>query len=145
MKALPCFLLAASLLIGASAYADDGKDAADARAATEHWMKLMDSEEYSAAWKSSAEGVRKGMPKLAWTMLNSALHSPLGTLKSRTFQTFNTQVGTPGKPTTVTLSYLADYENSHKVREQYTAVHETDGVWRVSGYTINSEDGKTAK
>src|SRR5437868_10435363 len=118
MKALSRFLLAASLLLGANAFADDTKDAADARVAAEHWMKLMDAEEYSAAWNASAEGVRKGMPKFAWSMLNSTLHSPLGTFKSRAYQSSSMQASTTGKPASVTLTYLADYENSHKVQEK---------------------------
>jgi hypothetical protein len=34
---------------------------------------------------------------------------------------------------------VADYEKSHNVRETYTATLEADGVWRISGYNINTD------
>jgi hypothetical protein len=137
VKKLLSALLAASLLFCTSAFADN---VADARAAAEKWMKLMDTEEYSAAWNTGAENLRKGMPKMGWNLLSSTIHMPLGALKSRSFKSVETST-----PTSVTLEYLADYENSHKVQEKYTATLESDGVWRISGYTINSDAPKPAK
>jgi hypothetical protein len=139
VKILSSILLAASLLAGSSAFAQGAKEVADARAASEHWMQLMDSEEYSAAWNSSSEGIRKEMPNMAWNLLASATHLPLGTLKSRRFKMAGVKQVAPGKGETITFEYEADYEKNHHVREAITTVHEADGVWRVSGYTINDD------
>lgn len=142
MKALKSVLLAASLLVSSTAFADE---VSDARVAAERWMKLMDAEEYSAAWNTGAENMRKDMPKLVWNMLSSTVHAPLGQFKSRTFKSADSGTASAGKPASVTLEYVADYQNSHKVSEKFTAIREADGVWRVSGYTLNSDNVSAVK
>lgn len=138
-------LLAASLLLTSTAFAQTTKDVADARQATEHWMKLVDAEEYTAAWNSGAENTRKSLPKFAWTMVISGVHLPLGTFKGRSFQSSEVAAPSPDKPAAVTFVYLADYEKAPKVVEKYTATREADGVWRVSGFSLNSDENKPKK
>ena len=145
MKKLHAAALAAFLMIGSAALAQSPKEVADARVAAERWMKLMDSEEYSAAWNSGSEGMRKGMPKFGWNLLASTVHMPLGTFKARTFKSSEVNAATSDKPASVTLTYIGDYENSHNVLEKFTAVQEKDGQWRVSGFTINSDAGKNSQ
>lgn len=138
-------LLAASLLFGTSAFAQGAKDVGEARQATERWIKLIDAEEYAAAWNTSAESTRKSLPKMAWTMVAGGVHLPLGSLKARTLQSSELAAATADKPESVTFVYLADYENAHKVTEKYTATREPDGVWRVSGFSLISDDPKSKK
>lgn len=145
MKKMYSAALLAALLIGSSAFAQNPKEVADARVAAERWMKLMDTEEYSAAWNSGSEGMRKGLPKVGWNLLASTVHMPLGAFKGRTFKSSEVSPATPDKPESVALTYIGDYENSHNVLEKVTAVLEKDGQWRVSGYTISSDAGKNAK
>jgi hypothetical protein len=135
MKKLISFVLA-GLLASGGAFAQGAKEVSDARAATESFMKLMDEEEYSAAWKVSAESVRKEMPKMGWTMLISAVHLPLGTAKGHRYKSASV------KPGAITFEYVGDYENNHQVQESITTVREKDGVWRVSGYNINADSAK---
>lgn len=145
MKKLHSAVLIAALLVGSTAFAQSPKDVADARVAAERWMKLMDTEEYSAAWNSGSEGMRKGLPKLGWNLLASTVHMPLGALKGRTFKSSDVNAATSDKPESVTFTYIGDYENSHNVLEKVTTVLEKDAQWRVSGFTINSDTGKNAK
>ena len=145
MKKLAVIVAATSLLLSFNAFAQDARDVADARKAAESWMKLVDAEEYSAAWNVSSEGMRKGMPKLAWNMLASTVHLPLGTLKSRTLKSTDVKPGAAGKPASVSIEYSADYENSRNVRENITTVRDSDGVWRVAGFTLSSDESKQAK
>jgi hypothetical protein len=139
MKKMSSLVLAAMLLASGGVFAQGAKEVSDARAATEHFMKLMDAEEYSAAWNSGAESVRKDMPKLAWNLLATTVHLPLGTLKGRSYRSATV------KPATITFEYVADYDNNHNVRESVTTVREKDGVWRVSGYGILADDKKPAQ
>jgi hypothetical protein len=141
MKKLSSLLLAALVLAGSPAFAQQG-DIAEARAATEHWLKLMDAEEYAAAWKSTSNGVHDGMPKFAWTTLASATHIPLGAIKSRKFKGATVDKPSADKPglESITFVYVSQYEKSANVSETVTSVHEKDGVWRVSGFNIS--DGK---
>ncbi len=129
-------LFALALLVCCAAYAQSDKDVVEARAASERWMKLMDTEEYSAAWNASATGVKKEIPKLAWNLLASTVHMPLGELKSRSFKSADV------KPSAIALVYQSSYEKNHAVRETVTMVHEADGVWRASGYTIDGDSNK---
>jgi hypothetical protein len=102
-------------------------------------MKLMDAEEYSAAWNASAESVRKEMPKMAWNLLSSAVHLPLGAARGRSYKSASV------KPASITFEYVGDYENNHHVQESITTVREKDGVWRVSGYNIQADSNKAPK
>ncbi len=145
MKRLQSVALAFLLTVSGCAFAQPNKDANDARLAAERWMKLVDTEEYSAAWNTGSESMRKGMPKLAWNLLVSTVHLPLGTLKSRTFQSADANPATGDKPATITLTFTGDYENSHNVQEKVTTVKDADGQWRVSGFNLNSDAGKSAK
>jgi len=133
MKKLSVAALTAVLLISSNPFAQSPKETADARVAAERWMKLMDTEEYSAAWNTGATNMRKDMPKFAWNMLATTIHAPLGDFKSRTFKSSDANTGT------VTLTYVSDYQNSHNVLEKVTTVREADGQWRVSGFSINSD------
>lgn len=130
-KLISCVL--AALLASGGAFAQGAKDVSDARAATESFMKLMDAEEYSAAWNASAESVRKETPKMAWNLLSSAVHMPLGTAKGHSYKSASV------KPGTITFEYIGNYENNHNVQESVTTVREKDGVWRVSGYGIHAD------
>ena len=142
MKRLSVLLAAASLAICFNVSAQNTPDTTAARKAADQWIKLIDAEEYSAAWNSSSAGMRKGMSKIAWNMLASTVHMPLGALKSRSFKSAEVK---PDKPDSVSLEYVANYENNANVRENVTAVRETDGVWRVSGFNISTEQGAKAK
>ena len=140
MKLLTSAILAVSLLTTSTAFAQGDKDVAEARAATEHWMKLMDTEEYSAAWNNGSGGMRKEISKFTWSMIANAMHLPLGDFKSRTFKAAHIKQGTAGKPDSVSFDYVAHYTKSPNVTETVTVIHEADGVWRVSGYTINNDN-----
>ncbi len=132
MKKLIPFVLAA-LLASGGAVAQGAKDVSDARAATENFMKLMDAEEYSAAWNASADSVRKETSKMAWNLLSSAVHLPLGAAKGHSYKSASV------KPDTITFQYVGNYENSRNVQESVTTVRDKDGAWRVSGYGINAD------
>jgi hypothetical protein len=139
MKFLSSIILAASLLTSFTALAQGDQDVADARAATDRWMKLMDTEEYAAAWNSSSEGIRKDMSKFAWTTVAGGTHLILGEVKSRAFKAAQVKPGSAGKFGPVSFEYVSSYTKSASVRETVTVVHEADGVWRVSGYTFNND------
>jgi outer membrane lipoprotein-sorting protein len=130
-KLISCMLVA--LLSSGGAFAQGAKEVSDARAATESFMKLMDAEEYSAAWNASAESVRNETSKMAWNLLSTAVHLPLGTAKGHSYKSASV------KPGTITFEYVGNYENSHNVQESVTTVRDKDGVWRVSGYGIHAD------
>lgn len=139
MKLLTSTILAVSLLSCSMAFAQSDKDVANARAATEHWMKLMDTEEYAAAWASSSEGLRKDMSKFTWSVVGNGTHLALGDFKSRTFKSANIKQTSTGKIESVSFEYVSVYAKKPKVYESITAIPEADGVWRVTGYNFSDE------
>ncbi len=145
MKKLHAAALASLLIFTSTAFAQSPKETADARVAAERWMKLMDNEEYSAAWNAGATSMRKDLPKFAWNMLASTVRLPLGKVKTRAFKSSDLNAATAEKPATVTLTYVGEYEKSPNVLEKVTTVQEADGQWRVSGFSINSDADKSAK
>jgi hypothetical protein len=128
-------MLIAVLLASSAACAQSAADIAEAKAAAEKWLKLVDAEEYSLAYNSSSAGVRDGMPKFAWTTLISATHLPLGNIKSRTLKQTTPKPG----GSSISFEYESRFEKNAKVSESVTTVHEKDGAWRVTGYNINDE------
>jgi hypothetical protein len=139
MKLLTSTILAVSLLSSSIAFAQGDKDVAAARVATDHWMKLMDTEEYAAAWNNSSEGLRKEMSKFTWSMVGSATHLALGDFKSRAFKAAKVKPASAGKPASVSFEYVSSYTKKPTVYETITAIHEADGAWRVTGYTFSDE------
>ncbi len=139
MKLLTSTILVVSLLSSSMAFAQADKDVADARTAADRWMKLMDTEEYAAAWSNSSEGLRKDMSKFTWSLVGNATHLTLGEFRSRAFKAANVKPASAGKLESVTFEYVASYAKTPKVYETITAIHEADGVWRVTGYTFTDE------
>lgn len=139
MKLLTSAILAVSLLSASMAFAQGDKDLADARVATERWMKLMDTEEYEAAWNNSSEGLRKEMSKFTWSIVGTGKHLAVGDFKSRAFKAANVKYASAGKPESVSFEYVSSYTKKPAVYETITAIHEADGAWRVTGYTFSDE------
>jgi Ni/Co efflux regulator RcnB len=139
MKLLTSTILAVSLLASSMAFAQNDKEVAEARVATERWMKLMDTEEYAAAWNNSSAGLRKDMSKFTWSMVGNAAHLALGEFKARTLTAAKVKHASAGKPESVSFEYVSNYSKNPKVYETITAIHETDGVWRVTGYSFTDE------
>lgn len=135
MKTMIAALLAACCLSSAPAFAQEGRVIAAAHGAAQQWLKLMDAEDYSAAYEASANEVRAKTPKFAWNMLLSAVHLPLGQFRSRKLVTTAPEAG--GKR--VKFEFDSEFEKARQVRENVTTVLEQDGKWRVTGYTVASD------
>jgi hypothetical protein len=135
VKAFVSTLLMASLLASPIVLAGETKDTASAQAAAETWLKAMDAEDYSRAWDMSAANVRNDTSKFAWTLLMGAIHMPLGDFKARTLKHTAAKPGADA----VTYEYESRYAKNPKVSETVTTIHEKDGAWRVSGYSVNSK------
>lgn len=135
MKTMIAALLAACCLSATPAFAQDSRAISAAHGATQQWLKLVDAEDYSAAYDASAHDVRTKTPKFAWNMLLGAVHLPLGQFRARKLKTTAPEAG--GKR--ITFEFDSEFEKSKKVRENVTTVLDTDGKWRVTGYTLSSD------
>lgn len=133
MKTFLAAMLAACLTAG-PAQAQDSKALASAQRSTQQWLKLVDAENYDGAWSASASDVRANTPKLAWNMLLSASHLPLGQFRARSLRTAVPEAG--GKK--VRFEFDSEFERDKKVVEKVTTVLDKDGAWRVTGYSVEA-------
>ncbi|MCC2955308.1 DUF4019 domain-containing protein [Massilia sp. IC2-477] len=128
-------VLAVCCLSAAPAHAQEGRVITAAHGAAQEWLKLVDAENYAAAYEASANEVRAKTPKFAWNMLLSAVHLPLGQLRARKLVTTAPEAG--GKR--VKFEFDSQFEKDKQVRENVTTVLDQDGKWRVTGYTVASD------
>lgn len=133
MKTILATLFAVSLL-AAPAQAQDTKALAAAQRSAQQWLKLVDKEDYSAAWDASAIDVRANTSKMAWNMLLSASHLPLGQFRARQLKAVSPEAG--GKQ--VRFEFASQFARDDKAVEKVTTVLDKDGAWRVTGYSVEA-------
>jgi len=135
MKTILATVLALACLSAHPAFAQDSKALASAQRSAQQWLKLVDAEDYSAAWNASAQDVRANTSKLAWNMLLSASHLPLGQFRARRLKNVAPEAG--GKQ--VRFEFDSEFERDQKVVERVTTVLDKDGAWRVTGYSVEAK------
>ncbi|MEW6760251.1 MAG: DUF4019 domain-containing protein [Pseudomonadota bacterium] len=135
MKTIVSAVLTASLLLGASAMAQDTNDTAAARTAAESWLKLVDNGDTGGAWRASSANVRKDTNQFFWGSILNVSRAAFGELKSRKL------TGSSDKGNgQLAFEFDSRFGTDTKVKETVTTVHEKDGSWRVSGYNVNSSN-----
>jgi len=135
MKTILAAVLALACLCAQPVFAADSKTLATAERSAQQWLKLVDAEDYSGAWNASAQDVRANTSKLAWNMLLSASHLPLGQFRARRLKSVAPEAG--GKQ--VRFEFDSEFERDKKVVERVTTVLDKDGAWRVTGYSVEAD------
>jgi len=82
LKTIVSAVLTASLLLGASAMAQDTRGTAAARTAAESWLKLVDNGDTGAAWRASSANVCKDTNQFFRGSIINVSRATLGVLKS---------------------------------------------------------------
>jgi hypothetical protein len=110
----------------------------DAQAATEPWLKLVDTGKYEASWDQAAKLFKASVTKKQWKQAATAARSPLGKLISRKVQSSEYTKKLPGAPdgNYVIIQFTSVFEEKASAVETATVMLDSDGVWRVSGYFI---------
>lgn len=131
-------VIAASLMLATSAYAQEDQRVADAQAAATAWLALVDAGKFEDSWMDSASLFRTAVPRDNWTYAAGAVRNPLGAVRSRTLKsaqfTRTLQNVPPGEY--VVIQYDTDFANKGKLVETITPMREKDGSWKVSGYFV---------
>lgn len=135
MNTLKSVVFAALVLFGSAVAARDPADRVAAQSAAQTWLSLLDSENYSASWDSSANGVRQAISKTDWTKMTRSMRTPLGGLKSRRLNAALPK----DDGTAVSFEFESEFEKIPAVKEAVTATIDNDGVWRVSGYSAKNK------
>jgi hypothetical protein len=119
----------------ASASASAQKEAAGALAAA-GWLVLLDRRDWGTAWETSSSVFRSSVPLAAWMEGIPKVRAPLGNFVERAQVEAVYKTTLQGRPDGDYVSVIFDSKFSEKpVREIVTTVLDSDGKWRVTGYS----------
>jgi hypothetical protein len=109
---------------------------ADALAAAEAWLALVDSGQYAESWDEAAQYFKGAVPKDKWLQTMNAARTPFGKNIFRKLKSKHYKTSLPGAPDGeyVVIKFNASFENKKSAVETITPMLDKDGTWRVSGY-----------
>lgn len=118
------------------AVAEDKTKAAEA--ASEAWLKFVDSGDYPQSWVEASSSFKAAVTQKSWVRQVRAVRQPLGALISRELKSAEYTTTLPGAPDGqyVVIQYNASFVNKKSAIETVTPMLDKDGQWRVSGYYI---------
>jgi hypothetical protein len=105
--------------------------------AAERWLSLVDEERYPESWETLAGLFKKDMNKEAWINDLNRFRKPLGKLVKRTLQYESKSSGASIGEYHI-FQYETSFENKKPVLEAVSVIKDTDGNWRILGYSIPS-------
>jgi hypothetical protein len=110
---------------------------AAAQAAAQAWLALLDAGKYSQSWSTAAKVVQESHPESQWVPHISAIRSRLGAVQSRSLAAESAQ-SKPGAPQGehVVVRFTTHFEHKADAAEIVTLRKDSDGQWRVEGYSI---------
>ena len=110
--------------------------AAAATLAASGWLVLLDRRDWGRAWETSAAMFRSTVPLAAW-MDNIPKARDLGSFVEREPDEAVYRTKLEGRPDGdyVTVIYSSKFTGKAELVEIVTTVRESDGKWRVTGYS----------
>jgi len=111
---------------------------ADATAAAESWLAVVDAGRYGESWETAAVLFRQSVARPKWETAVAAVRKPLGSVVSRRLVSATPADSLPGAPPGkyVVLQFRTDFAQKAGAIETVTPMLGDDGVWRVSGYFV---------
>jgi len=124
------------LAFAALAVADDKVKAAEA--ASEAWLKFVDSGDYSQSYEQASPLFKAALTEQQWEQKTRAARQPLGALLSRTLKSAQYTTTLPGAPDGqyVVIEYDTSFADKKSAIETVTPMLDKKGQWRVAGYYI---------
>jgi len=121
----------------AAAAADTKDKEAAARLSAQGWLVLLDRKDWGRAWETTGAVFRSKVPLGTWMDAIPKVRAPLGDTVERTPVETAFKTSLQGQPdgeyvTVVFQTKFADRE----MAEVVTTVHEPDGKWRITGYSV---------
>ena len=109
-----------------------------AEAASEAWLKFVDSGDYSQSWQDASSLFKAAVSETDWEHKLKAARGPLGALFSRKLKSAEYKTQLPGAPDGqyVVIQYDSSFANKKSAVETVTPMLDKDGKWHVSGYFI---------
>ena len=107
--------------------------------AARDWLGLVDAGDLAGSHARAGAKFRKAVSDKEWTVAYETERRPRGAVAQRTlYQTqFDTKLaGMPGEGEYALLLFRASFANQSDARETVTLERESDGQWRIVGYSI---------
>ena len=101
------------------------------------WLMLLDRRDWGTAWENSSQVFRTQVPIAAWMDAIPKVREPLGPLAGRDPVETAYKTALPGRPAGdyVTVVFASNFANKPGLQEIVTTARDTDGRWRVLGYS----------
>jgi hypothetical protein len=101
------------------------------------WLLLLDRKDWGTAWDASSGVFRKNVPLGTWMDNIPKAREPYGAFVERKPAEALYKKSLPGHPAGdyVTANFVSKFDKKPDVIETVTTVRESDGRWRVTGYT----------
>lgn len=111
---------------------------AEAVAAAEIWLALIDEGKYGESWETTAAYFRNAITQEKWEQMLIAVRKPLDQLISRELSSKKYTKSLPGAPDGeyVVIQFKTSFVNKESGIETVTPMLDSDGRWRVAGYYI---------
>ena len=115
---------------------DEAKENEGKLAAT-GWLTLLDRRDWGTAWERSSAVFRRNVPLGTWMDNIPKLRDPFGPLQQRDVVDAVHRTTLPGHPEGdyVTVFFASRFERKADAKETVTTMRESDGRWRVTGYS----------
>jgi hypothetical protein len=109
-----------------------------ALAAAEQFLLLLDRGNLEKSWESTSKLFKDAAIKLQWVERVGHLRDQYGAYQNRQLRYSKAMQNVEGAPEGeyYFLIYGSNFANKESVIETITIMKESDGLWRVSGYTI---------
>jgi len=137
--ALGSALVAGALSGGAlPAYPQGDQSTFEAQQAADSWLALVDQARYNESYDQASQSFKVAVGREEWTQKATAARREAGKLLSRKV-TRETEMKNPPHAAPgdyVFIVYRSSFANLKSALETVVPVHEKDGKWRVSNYTI---------
>ncbi len=130
-------LAALCLVWLATAVAQDPK-ATSAQAAALDWLALTDRGDAQASWNAASKKFRAALSLSDWADSLKKERVPLGAVRSRAAlkTTFESRFPGVAKGDYTLVAYATSFANRAQGQETVTLERDTDGKWRVVGYSV---------
>jgi hypothetical protein len=105
--------------------------------AAQGWLVLLDRKDWGRAWETSSSVFRQTVPLATWMDGIPKVRTELGALADRRPGDAAYKTTLAGRPDGeyVTVVFLSKFEK-RELQEVVTTVRDTDGKWRVTGYSV---------
>jgi hypothetical protein len=130
-------IVCAGSLFAAVALAQDPRASA-VQAAARDWLALVDRTDTQASWSAAGKKFQTAIPASDWAGALAKARAPLGAARSRTISKtdFRKKFQDYPEGDYALIIYTTSFANKSVAQETVTLERESDGKWRVLGYSI---------